>query len=320
VANILVTGGAGFLGSHLCERLLAQGNRVLCVDDLSTGRYENIKRLADNPQFSFIRQDIVDPLPGLDRVDQVYNLASAASPAKYQADPIKTLQTNTTGVWNLLALARGMGAVFFQASTSEVYGDPSVTPQRESYWGNVNPIGVRSCYDEGKRVAEAICMAYHRQYGLPVKIVRIFNTYGPRMAETDGRVVSNLITQALRGEELTIYGDGTQTRSFCYVDDLIDGFILMMGTEREFVGPVNLGNPDEYNLLELADKIRQLTGCRSSIRFLPLPEDDPKKRRPDITLAREKLRWEPKVSLSQGLLETIRYFAETIKRDRADRD
>ncbi len=304
--RILVTGGAGFLGSHLVERLLEQGNEVLCVDNFFTGSKRNIMHLMDNPRFELIRHDIVLPL--YVEVDEIYNFASPASPVHYQFNPIKTIKTNVLGSINMLGLAKRVKAKILQASTSEVYGDPMVHPQPETYWGNVNPIGMRACYDEGKRAAETLFMDYHRANGVKIKIIRIFNTYGPRMHPNDGRVVSNFIVQALQNKPITIYGDGTQTRSFQYVDDLIDGTIKMMNSPDNFIGPVNLGNPEEYKIIDLAKMIIDLTGSRSKLEFLPLPEDDPKKRKPDITLAREQLGWQPKVPVREGLLKTIEYF------------
>jgi UDP-glucuronate decarboxylase len=312
--KILVTGGAGFIGSHLCERLLAEGHDVLCVDNFFTGSKENIRHLLNNDHFEVRRHDIVDPL--VVDIDQIYNLACPASPVHYQFNPIKTIKTSTVGMVNMLGLAKRVGARILQASTSEIYGDPTEHPQKETYWGNVNPIGPRSCYDEGKRVAETLCMDYHRQHGLDIRIVRIFNTYGPRMHPNDGRVVSNFIVQALRGEPITIYGDGSQTRSFCYVDDLVDGLIRMMEA-KDFVGPVNLGNPRETTVGELSTMIHDLTGSTSEIEKRPLPQDDPRQRQPDILLAKEKLGWEPKVSLEDGLRKTIAYFRETLKNEPA---
>jgi UDP-glucuronate decarboxylase len=302
----VVTGGAGFLGSHLCERLLADGCDVLCVDNFFTGTRDNILRLFDNPHFELLRHDITQQLNV--EVDEIYNLACPASPVHYQFDPVQTTKTSVMGAINVLDLAKRTKARVLQASTSEVYGDPAVHPQHESYWGNVNPIGPRSCYDEGKRCAETLFFDYRRQYAMPIKVVRIFNTYGPRMHPNDGRVVSNFVVQALRGEDLTIYGDGSQTRSFCYVDDLIDGFLSMMASPEDFVGPVNMGNPGEFTMIELAETILRLTRSRSRIRFMPLPEDDPRQRRPDIALAKEKLGWAPAVPLEPGLAKTIEYF------------
>ncbi len=303
--RILITGGAGFLGSHLCDKLLAQGNDVICLDNLFTGSKANIAHLFGNPNFEFVRHDVIDPYKY--EVDQIYNLACPASPPHYQYNPIKTTKTSVMGAINCLGLAKRTKARVFQASTSEVYGDPSVHPQPESYWGNVNPIGRRSCYDEGKRVAETLFFDYHRENGVDIRIVRIFNTYGPRMHPNDGRVVSNFIVQALKGVDLTIYGDGQQTRSFCYVDDLLEGFVRLMG-QTETVGPVNIGNPGEFTMLELAQHVLKLTNSKSKIVYKPLPADDPKQRRPDITLAQKYLKWEPKVQLEEGLEKTIAYF------------
>lgn len=311
--RILVTGGAGFIGSHLCERLLNEGNEVICVDNFYTGRKENIIHLMNNPYFEVIRHDITFPL--YVEVDEIYNLACPASPIHYQFDPVQTVKTCVHGAINMLGLAKRLKIKILQASTSEVYGDPEVHPQPESYWGNVNPIGVRACYDEGKRCAETLFFAYYRQYNLDIKVVRIFNTYGPRMLLNDGRVVSNFIVQALKNEPITIYGDGSQTRSFCYVDDLIDGLIKMMNTEKGFTGPVNLGNPEEISILELAKKIIELTNSKSEIVYKPLPEDDPKRRKPDISLAKSKLNWEPKVKLEDGLKKTIDYFKKVLKNE-----
>lgn len=307
--RILVTGGAGFIGSHLCERLLADGHDVLCLDNFFTGAKRNIAHLLVEPNFELIRHDITQPI--LLEVDRVYNLACPASPVHYQYNPVKTIKTSVMGTINMLGLAKRIRARILQASTSEVYGDPQVHPQTEEYWGNVNPIGLRSCYDEGKRVAETLMMDYHRQNVVDVKIVRIFNTYGPRMAVNDGRVVSNFIVQALRGNDLTVYGCGEQTRSFCYVDDLIEGLIRMMESD-DFTGPVNLGNPAETTILEFAERIIQLTGTRSRIVFRPLPADDPQQRQPDISLARRKLSWYPKIDVETGLKKTIEYFAEQL--------
>lgn len=304
--RILVTGGAGFLGSHLCERLLADHNEVLCVDNFFTSRKSNISHLLQHPDFELLRHDVTFPL--YVEVDEIFNMACPASPIHYQFDPVQTTKTSVHGAINMLGLAKRVKAKILQASTSEVYGDPEVHPQTESYWGRVNPIGLRSCYDEGKRCAETLFFDYHRQHRLCIKIIRIFNTFGPRMHPNDGRVVSNFIVQALRGEDITIYGDGRQTRSFCYVDDLIDGILRMMDSEDDFTGPVNMGNPNEFSILELAEKIIQFTGSKSQIKFLPLPSDDPKQRKPDITLAREKLRWEPITQLDEGLIKTIDYF------------
>lgn len=304
--SVLVTGGAGFLGSHLCERLLAAGNEVICVDNFFTGDKEKIKHLFGNPRFELLRHDITFPL--YVEVDEIYNLACPASPVHYQFDPVQTTKTSVHGSINMLGLAKRVKARILQASTSEVYGDPEVHPQTEDYWGRVNPIGMRSCYDEGKRCAETLFFDYYRQHGLSIKVVRIFNTYGPRMNPDDGRVVSNFIVQALQGNDITIYGDGSQTRSFCYVDDLIEAMLRMMGSAADFTGPVNIGNPQEYTMLELAETVLRLTGSRSSLIFKPLPPDDPQKRKPDITLAREILGWTPKIALEDGLRETIAYF------------
>jgi UDP-glucuronate decarboxylase len=306
---ILVTGGAGFLGSHLCERLLARGDEVLCVDNFFTGRKANIAHLASNPRFEVIRHDIVHPLSL--EADQIYNLACPASPQHYQYNPIKTIKTSTVGMVNMLGLAKRCRARLMQASTSEVYGDPEVHPQKEEYWGHVNPIGPRSCYDEGKRVAETLCMSYHQAHQLEVRIARIFNTYGPHMDPGDGRVVSNFIMQALRGEPLTIFGEGLQTRSFCYVDDLIDGFLNLM-EQNETCGPINLGNPGEFTMLELAEKVLKLTGSKSTLKHEPLPADDPKQRCPDITRAKAILKWTPKVPLEEGLKRTIPYYRKVL--------
>ena len=304
--SILVTGGAGFLGSHLCERLLQEGHGVLCVDDFSTGSEKNIAHLQTSPRFHWLRHDVTQPLAA--EVDEIYNLACPASPVHYQADPVRTLRTSVMGALNLLELARQCRAVILQASTSEVYGDPSVHPQPESYWGNVNPIGVRACYDEGKRCAETLFFDYRRQHGVRTKVVRLFNTYGPRMRPDDGRVVSNFIVQALRGEDITLYGDGEQTRSFCYVDDLIDGFLKAMETPDDFTGPVNIGNPGEFSMRQLAEVVIELTGSSSKLAYAPLPADDPRQRKPDISVARQALGWEPKVQLREGLATTIKYF------------
>lgn len=303
--RVLVTGGAGFLGSHLCERLLGLEHEVICLDNLFTGRKRNIYHLLSHPAFEFVRHDVVDPFKC--EVDQIYNLACPASPVHYQYNAIKTVKTSVMGAINCLGLAKRINARIFQASTSEVYGDPDVHPQTEDYRGNVNPIGPRACYDEGKRCAETLFFDYHRQNGVDIRVVRIFNTYGPRMMADDGRVVSNFIVQALAGAPITIYGDGSQTRSFCYVDDLIEGFIRFMNQD-ETVGPMNLGNPREFTMLELADLILKMTGSRSSVQFKPLPQDDPKQRRPDISVARKVIGWEPGVQLEQGLEKTIAYF------------
>nr|VFJ53784.1 MAG: UDP-glucuronate decarboxylase [Candidatus Kentron sp. FM]VFJ65412.1 MAG: UDP-glucuronate decarboxylase [Candidatus Kentron sp. FM]VFK08576.1 MAG: UDP-glucuronate decarboxylase [Candidatus Kentron sp. FM] len=302
----LVTGGAGFLGSHLCGRLLREGHDVLCVDNFFTGTKDNILHLAGNPHFELMRHDITFPL--YVEVDEIYNLACPASPVHYQHDPVQTTKTSVHGAINMLGLAKRVGGKILQASTSEVYGDPQMHPQREDYWGHVNPIGVRSCYDEGKRCAETLFFDYHRQHGLNIKVARIFNTYGPRMHPNDGRVVSNFIVQALGGNPITLYGDGSQTRSFCYVDDMIDGFVRLMDSEDGFTGPVNLGNPDEFTIEELAGKVIGLTGSHSRLTYKPLPSDDPTQRRPDITLARDKLGWTPKIPLDTGLERTIAYF------------
>jgi UDP-glucuronate decarboxylase len=304
--KILVTGGAGFLGSHLCDTLLGLGHEVLCVDNFFTGRKENVAHLMSNPRFELMRHDVTFPL--YVEVDQIYNLACPASPVHYQFDPVQTTKTSVHGAINMLGLAKRVRARILQASTSEVYGDPEVHPQREDYWGRVNPVGIRSCYDEGKRCAETLFFDYHRQHKLDIKVVRIFNTYGPRMHPDDGRVVSNFIVQALHGRDITIYGDGYQTRSFCYVDDLISGFIRMMDSDSSFTGPVNLGNPSEFTIVELAKKIIELTGTKSKLIFKELPQDDPKQRRPDISLAQSQLQWSPTVNLEAGLTKTIDYF------------
>ncbi len=308
--RILVTGGAGFLGSHLCERLLEAGDDVICVDNCFTGTKRNISHLLNHPSFEFQRHDITFPL--YVEVDEIYNLACPASPIHYQFDPVQTAKTSVHGAINMLGLAKRVKAKVFQASTSEVYGDPEVHPQVECYWGNVNPIGPRSCYDEGKRCAETLFFDYHRQHKLRIKVARIFNTYGPRMHPNDGRVVSNFIIQALKGEPITVFGDGSQTRSFCYVDDLIDAFLLFMRSPDEFVGPINLGNPIEFSILELAEKLVRMTGSRSTIVYRPLPTDDPKQRQPDITLAGNVLGWKPKISLDEGLAPTIEYFEKML--------
>jgi UDP-glucuronate decarboxylase len=309
--RILVTGGAGFLGSHLCDRLLEHGHEVLCVDNLFTGTKRNIDHLHDHPRFEFVRHDVTFPL--FIEVDEIYNLACPASPIHYQHDPVQTTKTSVHGAINMLGLAKRLRCRIFQASTSEVYGDPHVHPQPESYWGNVNPVGIRSCYDEGKRCAETLFFDYHRQHKLEIKVARIFNTYGPRMHPADGRVVSNFIVQALKNEPITIYGEGQQTRSFCFVDDLIDAFVALMATPAEFTGPVNLGNPIEFRIVELAEKIIALTGSRSVIVRKPMPEDDPARRQPDIALARKNLGWEPKVQLDEGLARTIAYFESKLE-------
>jgi UDP-glucuronate decarboxylase len=308
--RILVTGGAGFLGSHLCERLLAEGHEVICADNFYTGRRANIAHLINSPYFEVLRHDITFPLYA--EVDEIYNLACPASPIHYQFDPVQTTKTSVHGAINMLGLAKRVKAKILQASTSEVYGDPAVHPQPESYWGNVNPVGIRSCYDEGKRCAETLFFDYYRQHNLKIKVARIFNTYGPRMHPNDGRVVSNFIMQALKGEEITVYGDGRQTRSFCYVDDLVDGLVRLMNSPDDFTGPVNLGNPVEFTILELAEKAITMTGSDAKITFKPLPSDDPKQRQPDITLAKGKLGWEPKIKLDEGLVKTIEYFRELV--------
>ena len=306
--KILVTGGAGFIGSHLCDRLLREGNDVICLDNYFTGSKDNIRHLLGNDHFELVRHDVINPYHA--EVDEIYNLACPASPPHYQYNPIKTIKTSVMGAINMLGLAKRTRAKILQASTSEVYGDPAIHPQMESYWGNVNPIGIRSCYDEGKRCAETLFMDYHRQNGVRIKIIRVFNTYGPRMNPNDGRVVSNFIVQALKGEDITIYGDGTQTRSFQYVDDLIEAMIRMMATGDDFIGPVNTGNPGEFTMLELAEKVIELTSSKSRIVYRPLPSDDPRQRKPDIALAKEKLDWEPKIRLEEGLERTIAYFEE----------
>jgi len=304
--KILVTGGAGFLGSHLCERLVNTGHEVICVDNYFTGSKHNVSNLLNLPNFELIRHDVTFPL--YVEVDEIYNLACPASPVHYQYDPVQTTKTSVHGAINMLGLAKRVGAKILQASTSEVYGDPEVHPQPESYWGKVNPIGVRSCYDEGKRCAETLFFDYHRQHKLEIKVMRIFNTYGPKMHPQDGRVVSNFIVQALKGEDITIYGDGKQTRSFCFVDDLIDGMIKLMDTPPDFTGPVNIGNPTEFTMIELAGLVLKLTGSNSKLVFMPLPQDDPKQRMPDITLAKAALNWSPSVSIDHGLMKTIDYF------------
>ena len=314
--RILVTGGAGFIGSHLCERLLSHGHEVLCVDNLFTGRKENIVHLVEKPYFEFLRHDVCFPL--YVEVDQIYNLACPASPINYQRDPVQTTKTSVMGAINMLGLAKRLKIRVLQASTSEVYGDPAVHPQREDYWGNVNPIGPRACYDEGKRCAETLFFDYRRQLGLDIKVVRIFNTYGPRMQPDDGRVVSNFIVQSLRGEDITIFGDGSQTRSFCYIDDLVGGMVAMMGTEAGITGPVNLGNPGEFTVRELAERIKVLTGSKSRIVSRPALEDDPKQRRPDISVAGQLLGWKPEIDLETGLRRTIEYFESLLSRRRTD--
>ena len=305
--KILVTGGAGFLGSHLCDRLIAQGHQVVCLDSFFTGNERNVAGLVGHPAFTLMRHDVVDAVR-IDGLDEIYNLACPASPVHYQYDPIHTMKTSVLGALNMLELARATGAKVFQASTSEVYGDPTVHPQPEAYWGNVNTIGIRSCYDEGKRAAETLFFDYQRAHNLKIKVVRIFNTYGPRMAADDGRVVSNFIVQALRGEDLTVYGDGSQTRSFCYADDLVEGFMRLMNSDDAVTGPINMVNPGEFTMIELAERVLRLTGSKSKLIFMPLPQDDPKQRQPDITRAKSVLGWEPKVALEQGLEKTIAYF------------
>ena len=308
--RILITGGAGFLGSHLCDKLIAQGHEVLCVDNYFTGSKNNIAHLLDHPRFELMRHDVTFPL--YVEVDEIYNLACPASPIHYQWDPVQTTKTSVHGAINMLGLAKRVKAKILQASTSEVYGDPEVHPQPEVYWGKVNPVGIRSCYDEGKRCAETLFFDYWRQHSLRIKVVRIFNTYGPRMHPNDGRVVSNFIVQALRGQDITIYGDGSQTRSFCYVDDLLEAMVRAMNTGDEFTGPVNIGNPGEFSMLELANSVLRLTGSQSKISFKPLPADDPKQRKPDISLAKTALGWEPIVTLQEGLKETISYFRKVV--------
>ncbi len=310
--RVLISGGAGFIGSHLCERLLKEGRETICVDNFYTGTKENIVHLMDNPYFEIVRHDVTFPL--YIEVDQIYNLACPASPIHYQFDPVQTTKTSVHGAINMLGLAKRLRIKIFQASTSEVYGDPEIHPQTESYWGNVNPIGERSCYDEGKRCAETLFFDYHRQHGLQIKVARIFNTYGPRMHPNDGRVVSNFIVQALLNRPVTIYGDGSQTRSFCYVDDLVDLMIRFMDSDDSFTGPMNAGNPGEFTILELAEKVIEFTDSKSDIVFKPLPSDDPRRRKPDISLARERLGWEPVTPLDQGLKKTIEYFDEYLKR------
>ncbi len=310
--RILVTGGAGFIGSNLCERLLKEGNDVLCLDNYFTGSKDNVRHLFDNPNFELVRHDVTSHYTA--EVDEIYNLACPASPPHYQYNPIKTMKTSIYGTMNMLGLAKAIRAKMLQASTSEIYGDPQIHPQVEGYWGNVNPIGQRSCYDEGKRAAETLCMDYHRQNGVRIKIIRIFNTYGPRMNMNDGRVVSNFIVQALKGENITIYGTGEQTRSFQYVDDLVEGMIRMMATDDSFTGPVNMGNPGEFTMLELAQKVIDMTGSSSKLIFEPLPSDDPRQRKPDITLAKEVLGgWQPTIDLESGLARTIAYFENQLR-------
>lgn len=308
--KILVTGGAGFIGNHLCRRLLKEGNSVICLDNFFTSLKQHIQDLLQNPNFTVIEHDIIDPINI--ECEQIYNLACPASPPHYQYDSIKTMKTSVLGIINMLELARKNNATILQASTSEVYGNPLEHPQKETYWGNVNPIGIRSCYDEGKRAAETLMNDYHRQHSVDTRIIRIFNTYGPNMDPKDGRVVSNCIIQALKGEDITIYGDGTQTRSFCYVDDLVEGMIRMMNNNQNFHGPINLGNPSERTVLDLVQKIIKLTESKSEIKFLPLPSDDPVKRKPDITLAKEKLNWEPKIDITDGLRNTVKYFKSIV--------
>ena len=312
--RILVTGGAGFIGSHLCERLLREGNDVICLDNFFTGSKDNIRHLIGDSHFELIRHDITKEYYA--EVDQIYNLACPASPPHYQYNPIKTMKTSVLGIINMLGLAKRCKATILQASTSEVYGDPTVHPQVETYWGNVNPIGIRSCYDEGKRCAETLMMDYHRQNSVDTRIVRIFNTYGPNMDPADGRVVSNFIVQALKGEDITIYGDGSQTRSFCYVSDLVDGIIRMMNNSQQFIGPVNLGNPSERTILEFAELIIEMTNSKSKIVYKPLPSDDPVRRKPDISVAKKELGWEPKVDIKEGIQKTIEYFAKKFKEDK----
>lgn len=308
--SILVTGGGGFLGSHLCEHLLKEGNNVICVDNFYSGVRSNVYHLLDNPNFEVLRHDV--SLPLYVEADEIYNLACPASPPHYQWDPVQTTKTSVLGAINMLGLAKRVNAKVFQASTSEVYGDPEVHPQPEAYWGHVNPIGIRSCYDEGKRCAETLFFDYQRQHGIEIKVARIFNTYGPRMHPNDGRVVSNFIVQAIQGKDITIYGDGSQTRSFCYVDDLIEGVIRLMDTPSDITGPINLGNPGEFTIRELAEKVIELTGTKSKLVMKPLPQDDPQQRRPDITLAKKTLNWEPKIDLNQGLKKTIEYFKTVV--------
>ncbi|HKN18399.1 MAG TPA: UDP-glucuronic acid decarboxylase family protein [Dissulfurispiraceae bacterium] len=309
--RILVTGGAGFLGSHLCEKLVNEGNEVLCADNFYTGRRANIRRLLNNPYFEVMRHDVCFPL--YVEVDEIYNLACPASPVHYQFDPVQTTKTSVHGAINMLGLAKRVKAKILQASTSEVYGDPNIHPQCETYWGNVNPVGIRSCYDEGKRCAETLFFDYYRQHKLRIKVARIFNTYGPRMYPDDGRVVSNFIIQALKGEDITVYGDGSQTRSFCYVDDLIDGLVKLMDSPDDLTGPVNLGNPVEFSILELAEKVTAMTGSRSKVVYKPLPQDDPMQRQPDITVAKKELGWHPEIQFEEGLRRTINYFETILK-------
>ena len=307
--RILVTGGAGFIGSHLCRRLINEGHQVICLDNLFTGTRNNVKDLIDKSNFELIIQDVTQPIQ-LDNIDQIYNLACPASPIHYQYNPVKTVETNVIGAINVLNLAKRTGACVLQASTSEVYGDPTVHPQKEEYWGNVNPIGIRSCYDEGKRAAETLFFDYHRQYGVDIKVVRIFNTYGPNMQKNDGRVVSNFIVQAIEGKDITIYGDGLQTRSFCFVSDLVEGIVRLMNSDKAITGPINIGNPSEFTVKQLAEMIISMTKSESTIVYKPLPQDDPKKRKPDITLAMRELEWIPMIGIHEGLEKTIKYFEE----------
>ncbi len=313
--RILITGGAGFLGSHLCDKLIGQGHEVLCVDNFFTGTRKNIEHLLDNKRFEMMRHDVTFPL--YVEVDEIYNLACPASPVHYQFDPVQTTKTSVMGAINMLGLAKRTKAKVLQASTSEVYGDPEIHPQPESYRGSVNPIGIRACYDEGKRCAETLFFDYHRQHNVQIKVMRIFNTYGPRMHPNDGRVVSNFIVQALKGEDITVYGEGNQTRSFCYCDDLLDGMVRLMNTDSSITGPINIGNPTEFTILELAQKVIKLTGSKSNIIYKPLPQDDPMQRKPIIDLAREKLGWEPKIELEEGLIKTINYFEKLLKGENA---
>ena len=305
--RILVTGGAGFIGSHLCRRFVSEGHHVICLDNFFTGSFDNIKDLLEKPGFELLVQDVTQEI-SLDSLDQIYNMACPASPPHYQKDPVKTLKTNVLGARHVLELARRTDARVLQASTSEVYGDPALHPQREDYWGNVNPIGIRSCYDEGKRAAETLFFDYHRQYGVEIKVARIFNTYGPNMQKDDGRVVSNFIVEAIEGQNITIYGNGSQTRSFCYIEDTVEGLVRLMNSDKAIIGPINIGNPSEHTVKELAELIVALTGSKSALIFKPLPEDDPKRRKPDITQAREKLHWSPTVGICEGLQQTIKYF------------
>lgn len=307
--RILVTGGTGFIGSHLCRRLINEGHQVVCLDNLFTGTTNNVKDLIDRSNFELIIQDVTQPIQ-LDNIDQIYNLACPASPIHYQYNPVKTVETNVIGAINVLNLAKRTGACVLQASTSEVYGDPNVHPQKEEYWGNVNPIGIRSCYDEGKRAAETLFFDYHRQYGVDIKVVRIFNTYGPNMQKNDGRVVSNFIVQAIEGKDITIYGDGLQTRSFCFISDLVEGIVRLMNSDKAITGPINIGNPSEFTVKQLAEMIISMTKSESTIVYKPLPQDDPKKRKPDITLAMRELEWIPIVGIHEGLEKTIKYFEE----------